>query len=47
MVHGRTRDETDARVAEIAAMLGDASRGHDVLYSTRILKKTGLRLGAG
>ena len=44
MVHGRTRAETDARVGEIAAMLGDAARAHDVLYSTRILKKTGVRL---
>jgi hypothetical protein len=34
------------KVAEIAAVLGTATRAHDVLYSTRILKKTGLRLGA-
>ena len=45
MVHGRTRAEAEAKVAEIAAVLGDAVRAHDVLYSTRILKKTGLRLG--
>jgi siroheme decarboxylase len=44
MVHGRTQDEVEAQVAEIAALLGDAARRHDVLYSTRILKKTGLRL---
>ena len=44
MVHGRTRDAVEAQVAAIAALLGDACRGHDVLYSTRILKKTGLRL---
>ena len=44
MVHGRTRDEVEGQVAEIAALLGDAARRHDVLYSTRILKKTGLRL---
>jgi siroheme decarboxylase len=44
MVHGRTRDEVEAQVAQIAALLGDAARRHDVLYSTRILKKTGLRL---
>ena len=30
---------------EIAALLGDAVRAHDVLYSTRVLKKTGLRFG--
>jgi DNA-binding Lrp family transcriptional regulator len=44
MVHGRTQGEVEAQVAEIAALLGDAVRRHDVLYSTRILKKTGLRL---
>ena len=44
MVHGRTRDEVSRMVEEIATMLGVAARGHDVLYSTRILKKTGLRL---
>jgi len=32
---------------EIAAILGDACRGHDILYSTRILKKTGMRLAEG
>jgi DNA-binding Lrp family transcriptional regulator len=44
MVHGRTREEVEAQVAAIAVLLGDACRAHDVLYSTRILKKTGLRL---
>jgi siroheme decarboxylase len=44
MVHGRTRADVDARVAEIAGLVASASRGHTVLYSTRILKKTGLRL---
>ena len=46
MVHGRTRAEAEVRIAEIAAILDDAARAHDVLYSTRILKKTGLRLGS-
>lgn len=45
MVHGRDRAEVEAKVAEIARLLGDADRGHAVLYSTRILKKTGLRIG--
>ena len=45
MVHGRTRAEVEAKVAEIAALLGARCRAHDVLYSTRILKKTGLRFG--
>jgi DNA-binding Lrp family transcriptional regulator len=46
MVHGRSRDEVEAKVGEIAAVLGPHARTHDVLYSTRILKKTGLRFGA-
>lgn len=44
MVHGRSRTETDAHVEAIRALLGPVLRAHDVLYSTRILKKTGLRL---
>jgi siroheme decarboxylase len=44
MVHGRSRDEVEARIATIAALLGPALRARDVLYSSRILKKTGLRL---
>lgn len=44
MVHGRTRAEARAHVAEIAALIGPAARAHDILFSTRILKKTGLRL---
>jgi DNA-binding Lrp family transcriptional regulator len=47
MVHGGDRAEVETKVARIAAVLGDAARAHDVLYSTRILKKTGLRIGAG
>jgi len=46
MVHGRDRAEVEAKVAQIAVLLGEADRGHTVLYSTRILKKTGLRLGS-
>ncbi|MBI5041341.1 MAG: Lrp/AsnC family transcriptional regulator [Gammaproteobacteria bacterium] len=44
MVHGRDRAEVLMKVAQIADLLGDAVRGHDVLFSTRILKKTGMRL---
>ena len=46
MVHGRTRDEVRAKVAEIAVLVGPAARTHEVLFSTRILKKTGLRIAA-
>ena len=44
MVHGRNREEVAAGVAQIAAVLGDACRAHEILYSTAILKKTGLRI---
>lgn len=44
MVHGRARAETEAHIAQIRDLLGPGSRAGDVLYSTRILKKTGLRL---
>ena len=44
MVHGRNREEVAARVAEIRALLGDTCRSHDILYSTAILKKTGIRI---
>ena len=47
MVHGVSRDEVAAKRAEIRTLLGDDLRGDDILYSTRILKKTGLRLGKG
>jgi DNA-binding Lrp family transcriptional regulator len=46
MVHGRDRSETDHKVRVIADLLGDAVRCHDVLFSSRILKKTGLRIAA-
>jgi DNA-binding Lrp family transcriptional regulator len=44
MVHGHDRAEVEYMALQIAALLGDASRGHEILYSTRILKKTGLRI---
>lgn len=44
MVHARTRDEARPLVDAIRAVLGDACRAHDVLWSTHILKKTGLRM---
>jgi len=46
MVHGREPAEVEDKVLTIAALLGTASAQHDVLYSTRILKKTGLRIAA-
>ena len=44
MVHGRDRAETQRLVDEMVPVLGKALRASDVLYSVRILKKTGLRL---
>ncbi len=45
MVHGHDRGEVEELVCRIAALIGDADCGHEILYSTRILKKTGLRIG--
>ena len=44
MVHGHDREEVLNKVDQIAEILGDKARQHDILFSTRILKKTGLRL---
>ncbi|MDF1483413.1 AsnC family transcriptional regulator [Extensimonas sp. H3M7-6] len=44
MLHGRSRAEVEAQAQQVAALLGDACRAHDILYSTAILKKTGLRI---
>lgn len=46
MVHGASREECSAKAEKIRTLLGEACRASDILYSTRILKKTGLRLGA-
>ncbi len=44
MVHVRSREEVAEKLEMIRGVLGSALRASDVLYSTRILKKTGLRL---
>jgi DNA-binding Lrp family transcriptional regulator len=44
MVHGETREEVIAKRVEISSLLGEACRAGDILFSTRILKKTGMRL---
>jgi len=48
MVHGHSREEVSAQVDAIATLLEaeypGACRARDILYSTRILKKTGLRI---
>ena len=44
MIHGATREEVEEKRGVIRVLLGEACQGCDILYSTRILKKTGLRL---
>lgn len=44
MVHSKTESGVEAKIAVIAELLGVDNRGQDVLYSKRILKKTGLRI---
>ena len=46
MVHGRDRAEVNEKVHHIATILGVNDHGHKVLFSTRILKKTGLRIAS-
>jgi DNA-binding Lrp family transcriptional regulator len=43
MVHGRTQDDVDRQIGQIGEILGADNLGSEVLYSTRILKKTGFR----
>ena len=45
MIHAKTDAVAQQQVAQIAQLLGVNQRAHEVLYSTRILKKTGLRIG--
>jgi hypothetical protein len=44
MVHGRSREDVERQASGIAEILGACNRAHAILYSTRILKKTGLRI---
>ncbi len=44
MVHAHNREEALLLVDDIAELLGEHDRGHEVLFSQRILKKTGMRL---
>ena len=44
MVHGHDREEVLARIDEMKSLLDGRMREHDVLFSTKILKKTGFRL---
>ncbi len=44
MLHGRSRSQVQQQAEQVRALLGPACRAHEILYSTAILKKTGLRL---
>jgi DNA-binding Lrp family transcriptional regulator len=44
MVHGRSQQDVEEKISRIATLLGGHCWGHEVLYSKRILKKTGLRI---
>lgn len=44
MVHGRDRKEVEIKAAQIYALVKPYCRGHTILYSTEILKKTGIRI---
>jgi DNA-binding Lrp family transcriptional regulator len=44
MLHGRSHEDVEQQARHVEALLGASCRGHDILYSTAILKKTGLRL---
>lgn len=46
MVHAKSRGEVEEKIAALRGLLGAACRRSDVLYSTRILKKTGIRITA-
>ena len=43
MVHGKSQEEVDKQIQQISDLLGGYNLGSDVLYSTKILKKTGFR----
>ena len=46
MVHGANKDEVYEKVKQIKTLLGKNCMAHETLFSSAILKKTGLRLAA-
>ncbi len=44
MLHGHSREEVEDHIQRMVELLGERRLTHDVIYSRRILKKTGLRL---
>jgi DNA-binding Lrp family transcriptional regulator len=43
MVHGKSQEAVEKQISQIADLLGAYNKGYEVLYSTKILKKTGFR----
>ncbi len=46
MVHGADRKVVQTKAHKLAQLLGGHCRGHDILFSSAVLKKTGLQLAA-
>ena len=44
MVHAKNREQAQAYADQISTVLGGVCRQSDILYSSRMLKKTGLRI---
>jgi DNA-binding Lrp family transcriptional regulator len=44
MVHGRDRADVGEKVKAMSELLQDCQQGHEVLFSSAVLKKTGMRL---
>ena len=44
MVHGRDRDDVMEKVMAMSGALRTCNQGHEVLFSSAVLKKTGMRL---
>jgi siroheme decarboxylase len=44
MLHGKSKDDIGQYVSQIENLLANKCRQYELLYSTEILKKTGLRL---
>jgi hypothetical protein len=45
MAHAASRREVEEKARMIAGVLGGYARRHEIIYSKRILKKTGMRIG--
>jgi hypothetical protein len=44
MVHGRSLNEVNKKIEALRSLIGEDCKQSDVLFSEKILKKTGLRL---